>query len=443
MTEVAKKFNKKPSDPAFIMLKKRLKNDILKILVWEEKAKTFTSKFHESKYKSRLMILEAGILMARGLPQLAEESLQKARKIVTHYELTSESIIIHDELQALIGLKQGLATYKLYTNNNLVNFDTIKEEFLAQDYFKKLVMPNLFFVGKELNYKEKSAEATQELKFLSEKNPSVQIKYWYLRSEIYYNHLISDYPTALSSAEQFLQLVQESPVYYSKDNLGGAYMQLAIIHIYLSNYTKAEQYADESTGYFVKGSINQLNAYDVKFSSSLNGRKFDRAWEILKTVHEFKSLKTKTLLAARWTYYEANLLFVQNQFADALAMLQQQSDLMGDRSGWRIGYKILEMMCIIELDHLDWLDYRIETFRKLLGDLKKENIARPKLIFQLLKNFIKTGYDFKQTTEKTKEHLDLLNANEDDFEWDPRGSEVIRFDTWWQKKMHQKVNVRV
>ncbi|MBC8173116.1 MAG: hypothetical protein H7X71_04345, partial [Chitinophagales bacterium] len=258
VTEVAKRFNKKPSDPAFIMLKKRLKNDILKILVWEEKAKTFTSKFHESKYKSRLMILEAGILMARGLPQLAEESLQKARKIVTHYELTSESIIIHDELQALIGLKQGLATYKLYTNNNLLNFDTIKEEFLAQDYFKKLVMPNLFFVGKELNYKEKSAEATLELKFLSEKNPSVQIKYWYLRSEIYYNHLISDYPTALSSAEQFLQLVQESPVYYSKDNLGGAYMQLAIIHIYLSNYAKAEQYADESAGYFVKGSINQL-----------------------------------------------------------------------------------------------------------------------------------------------------------------------------------------
>ncbi|MFN0276010.1 MAG: hypothetical protein ACKVPJ_09710 [Chitinophagales bacterium] len=437
-TKASKLLKRNATDPSFTMLKRRLKDDIIKVLVWEGGAKTFTSKAHEAKYKCRLMIMEAELLITRGLPQLAEEILKKAFKLAKHYELTNESILVNELLQTQVGLKKGLTSYRYYADNNLENFDIIKERFIAQDYFRKLNMPNLFFANKELNYKEKSKEATSELRELSKRSKSVQVKFWYLRSEIYYNHLVANYKKAKVSAEEFIKLVKNSPIVYSKDNLGGANMQLAMIFIYLKSYPEAVKYANVSLGLFVKGSLNMLNALDCKYIASLYQSDFQTATDILKDVKEMNLYKSNPLMNAKWLYYEANLYFLMKKFDDALATLQQQTELTSDKSGWRLGYKILEMMCITELGYLDWLDYRIETFRKLLSDVRKENIARPKVIFQLLKSFIRTSYDFNEATSINTEHLALLDKAADEFAWDPRGYEIIRFEKWWNSKIKKR-----
>lgn len=436
--QIAKLIHKKPNDPSFIMLKKRLNTDILKILVCEEKSKSFLSKFHESKYTSRMMILEAGVLLARGLPTHAEERLQKALKLANQYGLTGDSIIINEELQSLIGLKKGVNTYNVYAENNLSNFDVIKEEFLAQDYFRKLTMPNLFFSSKEKNLIEKSKEATDELKILSEKSKSLQTKYWYLRSSVYYSHLIGAYSDASNSAEKFLELVKESDVFRSKDNLGGAYMQLAIVQIYEGEYLEATENAENAMGYFILNSRNYLNALTCVFNASFLFKDYDKAEHSIVLAKKSNILKSDSWYSALFSYYRANLLFISGKYKDALTILQMQSELLHDKSGWRMGYKILELMCIIEESDFEWLDLRIESFRKLLTDLKKENIARPKIIFQLIKSLIKNGYDLKQTTSDNKEHLDLLVSSAQDFIWDPKGYELIRFDTWWYSLQERK-----
>lgn len=434
----AKKLKRNATDPSYIMLKKRLRDDIVKVLIWEEKAKVFASKSHEAKYKCRLLIMEAELLIVRGLPGLAEESLQKGFRLSSQYELTNESIVINELLQTQVGLKKGLSSYKFYANNNLENFDVIREKFVAQDYFRKLNMPNLFFANKEMNFRDRAKEATDELRSLSEKSRSVQVQVWYLRSEIYYNHLIADYDRARTSAEQFLRLVIDSPIVYSRDNTGGANMQLSIIHIYLGNYRKAREYAQEAITLFVKGSLNQINAYDCLYIAHIYERNYSEAQTVLETVKSIKVYKTNTPINSKWLYYEANLFFLMQKFDDALATLQKQTDLTSDKSGWRLGYKILEMMCIVELGYMDWLDYRIETFRKLLSDVKKENIARPKIVLQLIRGFIKSSYNFQLTTKNNKEHLTLLQKGADDFKWDPRGYEIIRFEVWWKSKSKPK-----
>lgn len=434
-SKVSKLLKRNATDPSFSMLKLRLKDDIIKILVWEGGAKSFTSKAHEAKYNCRLMIMEAEILITRELPQLAEETLQKAFRLAKHYELTNESILINELLQTQVGLKKGLSSYRFYADNNQQNFDLIKEKFLAQDYFRKLNMPNLFFANKEMNYKQKSKEATAELRELSNKSKSTQVKFWYLRSEIYYNHLIADYQKARDYAMDFIKFVEDSPIVYSKDNLGGANMQLAIINIYLGKYKEAIQHANGAIALFVKGSVNMINAMDCKYSACLYDGDFESASEILKEIKKIKLYKNNPLTNSKWLYYEANLYFLLKKFDDALATLQKQTELTSDKSGWRLGYKILEMMCIAELKYFDWIDFRIETFRKLLSDVRKENIARPKIIYQLLKSFIKNAYEFDKATEMNEEHLALLHEAKDAFSWDPRGYEIIRFETWWNSKL--------
>ena len=96
------------------------------------------------------------------------------------------------------------------------------------------------------------------------------------------------------------------------------------------------------------------------------------------------------------------------------------------------------MLCIIELKNYDWLEYRTETFRKLLSTVRTKNIARPKIILKLLKALIKENYDFKAVTNLQKENLNLLKKGESDYRWDPDGYEIIRFDTWWMEKLKKR-----
>lgn len=293
----------------------------------------------------------------------------------------------------------------------------------------------MFYTNKEYLYKDKSTIASKELKKLANETNSDEIQSWYLRSNIFYLHTIGDYSEARRFAEDYLDLVKKSPVVYSKDNIGGANMQLSIISILIKEYDSAYEHALNAIKNFVYQSMNQVNAYIFLFLATLYNRHYETANEIINKVFEYKLYKNHKPTGARWNYYKAHLLFAQGKYDESLALLQRENDLISDKSGWRIGFKILEMMNIIELGKYDWLDFRIETFRKLLSDVKNENITRPKLILQVIRNFIKYMYDFKATTAESKEILDLLESGTGDNRWDPIGYEITPFHVWWFNKI--------
>lgn len=431
----ARCIGKKPGDPAYIMLKKRLKGDILKVIVVDETSKTFSSKYFEAKFKCRLMIVEADMLLGRGITLMGEDILKDGIKLAEKYELTSEAIILYDLLQVYFGIKAGLEKYLEYSSKNKRHIILSQKKFEAQDYFRQLTMPHMFYTNKEYLYKDKSTIASKELKKLANETNSDEIQSWYLRSNIFYLHTIGDYSEARRFAEDYLDLVKKSPVVYSKDNIGGANMQLSIISILIKEYDSAYEHALNAIKNFVYQSMNQVNAYIFLFLATLYNRHYETANEIINKVFEYKLYKNHKPTGARWNYYKAHLLFAQGKYDESLALLQRENDLISDKSGWRIGFKILEMMNIIELGKYDWLDFRIETFRKLLSDVKNENITRPKLILQVIRNFIKYMYDFKATTAESKEILDLLESGTGDNRWDPIGYEITPFHVWWFNKI--------
>ncbi len=431
----ARCIGKKPGDPAYIMLKKRLKGDILKVIVVDETSKTFSSKYFEAKFKCRLMIVEADMLLGRGITLMGEDILKDGIKLAEKYELTSEAIILYDLLQVYFGIKAGLEKYLEYSSKNKIHIILSQKKFEAQDYFRQLTMPHIFNSNKEYLYIEKSTIAIKELKKLANETNSDEIQSWYLRSNIFYSHSIGDYKKAREFAIDYLELVKLSPVIHCKDNVGGANMQLSIISIQLQEYSVGYKYAENAIKNFVNQSMNQVMAYAFLFLAALYDRQFNKAQEIFNRVEGFKLYKNHKPTQARWNYYRTHLLFAQGKYDESLALLQRENDLISDKSGWRIGFKILEMMNIIELGKYDWLDFRIETFRKLLSDVKNENITRPKLILQVIRNFIKYMYDFKATTAESKEILDLLESGTGDNRWDPIEYEITPFHVWWFNKI--------
>ncbi|MBK7441259.1 MAG: hypothetical protein IPI65_06945 [Bacteroidetes bacterium] len=112
-----------------------------------------------------------------------------------------------------------------------------------------------------------------------------------------------------------------------------------------------------------------------------------------------------------------------------------------DKTGWALGYRILEIMSLVELENYDALPYRLDTFRKQLSKITKENVSRPKLFLLIMNRLIKDNFDFKLVNQKQAESLQLLRDGKDKYFWNPRSYEVIRFDEWWDTKLKKVVAV--
>lgn len=426
------------SGSSFSVLQKRLIDDILKILLVAQGPKKFPSKYREAKYRCGLLLVEIDVLLNKGSNEtLLMDKIYQAERLANKFELNNEKIIINDHKKEYIGRRKGPDVYNKAHANDLDNFKIVREKLEAQDFFRKLIMPNLFLTNKEVNFTQQAIESTEQLRILSEKNSSAHIKYYYLRSSIYCNHLLNNYILAKEYAIEFYKLIKENKILYSSDNVGGAFMLLATISIYLGDGEKAIEYANNGSPYFHKSSINMATLNENLFLGYLMIKDYERANEVVNVVTSYKIIKTKAFLKAKWLYYKANLLFAQGLYSETLSLLQKQSALLADKSGWRLGYKILEMMCIIELDNSSWLDYRVETFRKLLANVKNENIQRPKMILYIIKQFIRNAYNFTVTNQQCEDKLKFLTEAKNDFRYDPKGYEVIRFDEWWFQKTNE------
>ena len=233
-SKISEVLKTKASSSAFNILKKRLIEDILKVLLIAQGPHKFASKYLEAKYRCGLMLVEIDVLRNKGGNEaLLIDRIYQAERLANKFELNNEKILINDHKKDYIGPRKGLAVYSKTSVDDKVNFKIVREKLEAQDFFRKLTMPNLFLTNKEINFTEQAKEATEQLRILSERNSSAFIKFYYLRSAIYCNHLLNNYVEAEHYAFEFLKFIMESKILKASDNIGGAYMLLAAINIYL------------------------------------------------------------------------------------------------------------------------------------------------------------------------------------------------------------------
>jgi hypothetical protein len=140
----------------------------------------------------------------------------------------------------------------------------------------------------------------------------------------------------------------------------------------------------------------------------------------------------------KWLYYSANIEFMQGDYKSVLKTLKRHSFIKTDKSGWRLGFRILELMALVELEQYDNLPYRLDTFRKMLSSITEADVTRPRAVWVLMNRLVKESFDFKAVDKKQKEEIGLLRAGEGNYFWDPRGYEIIRFDEWWAGKVKKK-----
>lgn len=441
--EAAMAIYKGEPNSAFSHLKNRLQKDILNILLLKEGSKKYETKYAQAIFDCRRMLIEGQILIERGAYRAGEAVLLKANDLALEYELFAETMLINDLLRTTIGIRKGEQAYLSFEGEITDSLDKLAKYLKVKDYYYRLGVLGQFSKKIEkssLEYaKNALAEAEKDYKLTN----SPLVGYFYNFLGIFYGQLSQNYDLAFDYAVDYLKLVESSPSVSSDTRIASANLQISSIAIHKGNYPEAISYAQKARNKFIAGLFNELQAIEVMFIATFHYKDFEEAEKLMEVALQHPKIKANKQVPARWEYYKANLFFVNGKYNEAAVMLMKETELTKDKAGWLMGYRVLELMCAVEQDDLEVFDYRAESFKKLLQRNKEENVERPRLALKILGTYIKTGGDIKKAIQEEKDNIMLLSEGKGEYQWDPLGFELIRFDEWLNKLAQKKARARV
>ncbi|MEO1437058.1 MAG: hypothetical protein AAFV80_16070 [Bacteroidota bacterium] len=141
---------------------------------------------------------------------------------------------------------------------------------------------------------------------------------------------------------------------------------------------------------------------------------------------------------ARWLFYQANVTYLMGDRDLALKQLRANNEIHKDKSGWLLGFKILEMMITIDNKDFYLVSFMNDRLVQVLHKNKQANIARAKIICQIIRAFLRFDCNFQKTIDKVPDKFALLENEENEYYWDIMSYEVIRFDQWFRERAQRK-----
>lgn len=430
---------------AFSHVKRRLKKDLLNFILLQNSTAKDYPRAVQAETDCRRKFLQGQLLLQRGLHDEAEKLLNDALHLAETYEMFSEVLSIRRYLRTAFGFRRGLEIFEKYSENMDYNLKELGKWLkVRQDYYR-ISLPNEFQTNKMMKLKNMGAKILSDLEKINDDNSSVRFRFWYHVTKMHYYNMIKDFEEALEAAKIPLKLAKEGSILSSNTNYAGLLKDIIFIHLNLKEYEKAVDYSRQAVKTFREGIMNHLRAMDYLFFAHLRNKDYPAATQVIQDALKHKQINTgNRLIKARWLFFRANLEYLQGDLDAAAKSLSTNDHITTDKSGWNLGYKLLQMMIHIDENDLFLVDYQVKNFNRLLSPKKTEteNIARARVISKVIRLFIKHRGDFKETFEVAKEEIEALTKGEGELFWDPMGYEVIRFDEWLKQKRDDKLNRR-
>ncbi len=429
-------YHSKPGSK-FSHLKSRLKADILNILLLQSGESKYSAPYRQAAFNCQKLYMAGEMLLNRGANIAGEKSLKEAAKISAEYHLTLEQIIIQDLLRTHFGFKQGLQAFKKFEDSIHDQIKLLEDIMRAKEYLINIGLPNQFYKNKEQEYQQFAENSIREIKAKYDETESPHIGYHYYYISIFYAEIKQEFKKGLDYALKFLELIEKEAAIFSEFRVATANIQIAGLLIKLEQYKRAVDYAQKGLDSYSKGSSGKLVAFEVLFFAQLYRKLYPDAENILAKAFKNKSLLKSNFQKEKWLYFKANLEFLKGEYESSIKILRHNTSLMKDKSGWYMGWQLLEILNLIELKDHDILFYRLDSFKKLLQRQKDKTNKRVKLTFRVLDVLYKQSFHYRNTFEKVESDITLLQKAEKEYSWNPLGFEIVRFDQWFYHKVSQ------
>lgn len=424
---------------AYSHVKRRLKKDLLNFILFQDTSQRDVAKRVQAEVTCSKMSLQGKLLIQRGIYDEGEKLLKKALELAEEYELYTDVLNIKNLLRTTVGYRKGADAYMEYSKNMEFYVEELGKWLKVRQYYYQFTLPNEFYANKKVEYREMGVEMIKELQEMNEDNSSDRFTFWYYFARIYYHNIIHDFESSKDYGHELLSILNSGSIMLSRQSLAAIHRDLSYAYMNIGNFEKAIEHAHLSVDNFRKGMVNELRSLEYLFFAHLRNKDYPAAMEVVERGLVHRQInRGNRLTKARWLFFRANLEYLKGDFGRAAKSLSTNEHIAKDKSGWYLGYKLLQMMIHIEENDLFLIDYQIKNFNSLLSRKKTENIQRAKVISKVIRLFMKARGDFDETFELAKPEIDALTEGKDKLFWDPVSYEVIRFDEWLRYKWEEK-----
>ncbi|MBK9318995.1 MAG: hypothetical protein IPM91_09390 [Bacteroidetes bacterium] len=118
----------------------------------------------------------------------------------------------------------------------------------------------------------------------------------------------------------------------------------------------------------------------------------------------------------------AVIKYLQGEYKSAFKHLQQTKEVETDREGWNLGIRMMNIYLTLSTEKIELADQRIGSMRKHIERTAKMRHLRKRdvVIFRILSQLSRSGFDFKEVWEERRKDFNLLRSDQSDYRWVPR-----------------------
>ena len=411
-TEYAQKVYKKPEGTAYFQLKKRVKDEFEEFFLLLKP--TCLKKENQLHIECAELLLKSELILARGIRTEGSKLLERGLKMAIKNGF-------HDLVLTIYSTAARFGICEVLNNNDLPELEIaikshlqllIKKNYKTPEDQKESKNEHLKTMIRQLNYSRKS---------------------WFILDGINKSIQYKDYENALNQ-------VKEAELDLSQNTESGTKAELVLaktsILLAKREYAKLLEECIYSVNPNHFSKENKLRYSLHHWFALFHLNKVEEAQHILR-----KNLMTlDATQEQKWRYLEANIYFKQGNYKAALKEIHAcQKNLKGNAE-YYLGSKMLEMMILFDQNDQDWLEYKIENFRKLIYKYKCNTYKRIQLAFQLFLKLQKSLFREELLQLVNDPILKELQNEREGLEWSPTSSELVQYDNWFIKKVRSQIS---
>jgi hypothetical protein len=419
---------------AYSHLKSRLRDDLLNVLLLQESAKRIPQANRAAAFECRKKLAQAYVLIPRGAFQEGVEILKSAKAQAVKYELVAEHILIDQLVREMVHLIKDVR--QLHELNETINRNmSVWSDILrSEEISLVMTLPHLYKETEELTDGMLRADRIEELKQLYDNSGSARVGFWYYLAYIEFANRNGLYQESISAGITFIDLVRSSPSIWSKNNMAGANQMLGTAYLNTRDYPKAVTHFGVADRNFPVAGNNRLANLEMLFRSQFALGDIPAARDTVEAALAHPRIKARPVTLPRWLYFQSCLLLREGDASEAFHTLNRDGYLAKQQDEWNVWYRILEIMCMIEQRDEEWVDFKLQTLRKLIARYRYLGTPRVKAAMEMLSAILRKGLEFQKLGAKPE--LALQNSLEEipEFEWKPEQAEVLRLDQWLLSK---------
>ena len=430
--EAAKSIYAQYSASTISKLKERLKKDLLDFLLLFPFQKLAISELSKAELRCAKLLLQSKILLARGVEQEGIQLLQKAANLVEEFELPASGLDVYDILCAVAQRQNSQKEVEKY-NQKISRALDMYTSLQEARQFEQAIMSDS--ASSESGLFEYAQEKLKQLQGGYTHTTSKRVKFWFSFAALQYHFNQGELTLAADCGRNLVEWMETDPFLCKLSVKMSIYIRLSWVHFHLGLLKEAGEYAALALEYSSPNAYEELEILGLMFMSYFQLSEFSLATQTVEAAFRNEWIYEEQTQLAKWNLCKAALEFAKGDYNASLKNFLTKQGLFRTQPEIFLGGKLLELLNIIELGDYDWVEYKLESFRKTLNKYRKGNRERFKTIYQILRALLKAGFDFPLIWEEEQEKLSLLQAEEGDWCRNPLGSELINFYEWMLVKV--------